>query len=36
MPFNITWQGLVAGVILGMVLAPQIHRLPLVSKIPTV
>jgi hypothetical protein len=34
MPFNITWQGVVAGIVLGIVLAPQIMKLPLVNKIP--
>lgn len=35
--FNkITWQGVVAGVVIGLVLAPQIKKLPLVNKIPTV
>lgn len=34
LPFHITWQGLVAGVIVGIVLAPQISKLPLVSKLP--
>jgi hypothetical protein len=36
MPFNITWQGLVAGAILGIVLAPQIRKLPFVNSLPTV
>jgi hypothetical protein len=35
LPFHITWQGLVAGVIVGIVLAPQIKSLPLVRRIPT-
>lgn len=33
---KITWQGVVVGVIVGIVLAPQISKLPLVSKIPQV
>lgn len=33
---NITWQGVVVGVIIGIILAPQISRLPLVNKIPQV
>lgn len=32
---KITWQGVVAGVVIGIVLAPQITKLPLVSKLPT-
>lgn len=30
------WLWLAGGVVLGIVLAPQISKLPLVSKIPTV
>lgn len=33
---KITWQGVVAGVILGIVAAPQIRKLPLVNKLPQV
>jgi len=33
---KITWQGVAVGVILGIVLAPQLSKLPLVNKIPTV
>ena len=33
---KVTWQGVAVGVILGIVLAPQISKLPLVNKIPTV
>jgi hypothetical protein len=33
---KITWQGVAVGVVLGIVLAPQIKKLPLVSKLPTV
>lgn len=34
--FNkITWQGVVAGIVVGIVLAPQIRRIPLVDKFPT-
>lgn len=33
---NITWQGVLAGVLIGLVLQSQIQRLPLVSKIPQV
>jgi hypothetical protein len=33
---KITWQGVLVGVILGVVLAPQIAKLPLVNKIPSV
>lgn len=32
---KITWQGVVVGVVVGIVLAPQIQKLPLVSKIPS-
>lgn len=31
---KITWQGIVVGVVIGIVLAPQISKLPLVGKIP--
>jgi hypothetical protein len=31
---KITWQGVALGVIVGIVLAPQISKLPLVNKIP--
>ena len=33
---NVKWQGVLVGVIIGIVLAPQISKLPLVSKIPQV
>lgn len=33
---KITWQGVVVGVIVGIVLAPQISKLPLINKIPQV
>jgi hypothetical protein len=33
---KITWQGVVLGVVIGIVLAPQISKLPLVNKIPQV
>jgi hypothetical protein len=32
---NVKWQGVLVGVILGIVLAPQISKLPLVNKLPT-
>lgn len=32
---KVTWQGVVVGVLLGIVLAPQISKLPLVNKLPT-
>lgn len=32
---KISWQGVAVGVILGIVLAPQISKLPLVNKIPS-
>jgi hypothetical protein len=34
LPFSITWQGIVAGVILGVILAPQVARIPGVRKLP--
>lgn len=33
---KVTWQGVALGVIIGIVLAPQISKLPLVNKIPQV
>jgi hypothetical protein len=33
---KITWQGVVVGVVIGIVLAPQISKLPLINKIPQV
>lgn len=33
---KVTWQGVVVGVVVGIVLAPQIRRIPLVNKIPSV
>jgi hypothetical protein len=33
---KITWQGVALGIVLGIVLAPQISKLPLVNKLPTV
>ena len=33
---KITWQGVLVGVLIGIVAAPQIRRLPFVDKIPTV
>ena len=33
---KVTWQGVVVGVVIGIVLAPQISKLPLVNKIPQV
>lgn len=33
---KITWQGVVVGVIVGIILAPQISKLPLVNKLPQV
>lgn len=32
---KITWQGVAVGVVLGIVFAPQISKLPLVKKLPT-
>jgi hypothetical protein len=32
---KITWQGVVAGIIIGIVLAPQVRRVPGISKLPT-
>ena len=31
---KITWQGFVFGLLAGIILAPQISRIPLVNKIP--
>lgn len=33
---KITWQGVVAGIVIGIILAPQISKLPLINKIPQV
>lgn len=33
---KVTWQGVLVGVVIGIVLAPQISKLPLVNKIPQV
>ena len=33
---KITWQGVAVGVLVGLVLAPQIRKLPLVNKVPTI
>lgn len=33
---KITWQGVVAGILIGVVVAPQIRRIPGISKLPTV
>jgi hypothetical protein len=33
---KITWQGVALGIVVGIVLAPQISKLPLVNKLPTV
>lgn len=32
---RITWQGIVAGIVIGIVAGPQIRKIPLVNKIPT-
>lgn len=32
---KITWQGVAVGVLLGIILAPQIRKLPGVDKLPT-
>jgi hypothetical protein len=34
LPFHLTWQGILAGVILGVVFAPQVKRLPGVNRLP--
>ena len=31
---KVTWQGVVVGIVVGIVLAPQISKLPLVNKLP--
>lgn len=33
---KVTWQGVAVGVIIGIVLAPQISKLPLVNKLPQI
>jgi hypothetical protein len=33
---KISWQGVLVGVVIGIVLAPQISKLPLVNKLPTI
>jgi hypothetical protein len=32
---KIHWQGVVLGVVIGIVLAPQIAKIPLVNKLPS-
>lgn len=32
---RVTWGGVLVGVLLGIVFAPQISRLPLLDKLPT-
>lgn len=32
---KITWQGILAGVVIGVVLAPQVRRIPGINKLPT-
>lgn len=32
---HVTWGGIALGVILGIIFAPQISRLPLLNKLPT-
>jgi len=33
---KITWQGVALGIVLGVVLAPQIRKIPGVNKLPVV
>jgi hypothetical protein len=33
---KISWQGVALGILIGIVLAPQISKLPLVNKLPSV
>lgn len=33
---KITWQGVVLGIVIGIVAYPQIRKIPLVKKLPTV
>lgn len=33
---KVTWQGVALGIVVGIVLAPQISKLPLVNKLPQV
>lgn len=32
---RITWGGVIVGIALGVIFAPQVSRLPLVNKLPT-
>jgi hypothetical protein len=32
---KITWQGVVAGIVIGIVLAPQVRKIPGVGSIPS-
>jgi hypothetical protein len=32
---KVTWQGVLVGVVIGIIAAPQISKLPLVNKIPS-
>jgi hypothetical protein len=32
---KVTWQGVVLGIVLGVVLAPQVRKIPGISKLPT-
>jgi len=33
---KVTWQGVAVGVVVGIILAPQIRRVPGINKLPTV
>lgn len=32
---KITWQGIAAGIVIGVILAPQVRRIPGINKLPT-
>jgi hypothetical protein len=36
LPGKITWQGIALGIVLGIVLAPQVSKIPGINKLPTV
>jgi hypothetical protein len=36
LPGKITWQGILLGVVLGVILAPQVSKIPGINKLPTV
>ena len=36
LPGKVTWQGIALGVVIGIVLAPQISKLPGINKLPSI